>query len=44
MKLSNMASEVGQHAIDLGCSKDMLSNMQAGLVTVGSKKENDGIH
>jgi hypothetical protein len=44
MKLFNMASEVGQHAIDRGCSKDMFSNMQAGPATVGSKKEKDGIH
>jgi hypothetical protein len=44
MKLFNMVSEVGQHAIDRGCLKDTFSNMQAGPVTVGSKKENDGIH
>jgi hypothetical protein len=44
MKLFNMASEVGQHAIDRGYSKDTFGNMQAGLVTVGSKKENDDIH
>jgi hypothetical protein len=43
MKLFNMASEVGQHAIDRGCSKDMFGNMQAGSVTVGSKKEKDNI-
>jgi hypothetical protein len=34
----NMASEVGQHAIDQSCSKDTFSNMQAGLVAVVSKK------
>jgi hypothetical protein len=39
MKLFNMASEVGQHAIDRGCSKNMFSNMQADPVTVGSKKK-----
>jgi hypothetical protein len=44
MKLFNMASEVGQHAIDRGCSKDMFGNMEAGQVTVGSKKENGSIH
>jgi hypothetical protein len=44
MKLFNMASEVGQHAIDQGCSKDTFGNMYAGPVTVGSKKEIDGIH
>jgi hypothetical protein len=44
MKLFNMANEVGQHAINRCCSKDTFSNMQAGPVTVGSKKENDGIH
>jgi hypothetical protein len=44
MKLFNMASEVGKHAIDRGYSNDMFSNMQVGLVTVGSKKEKDGIH
>jgi hypothetical protein len=44
MKLFNMASEVGQHAIDRGCSKDTFGNMQAGPVTVGSKKEKDSIH
>jgi hypothetical protein len=44
MKLFNMASEMGQHAIDRGWSKDTFSNMQAGPVTIGFKKENDGIH
>jgi hypothetical protein len=44
MKLFNMSSEVGQHAIDRGCSKDTFGNMKTGLVTAGSKKENDGIH
>jgi hypothetical protein len=44
MKLFNMASEVGQHAIDRGCSKDTFSNMQAGPVIVGFEKENDSIH
>jgi hypothetical protein len=44
MKLFNMANEVGQHAIDRGCSKDMFGNMQVGPVIVDSKKENDGIH
>jgi hypothetical protein len=44
MKLFNMASEVGQHAIDRCCSKDMFGNIQAGLVAVGSKKEKDDIH
>jgi hypothetical protein len=44
MKLFNMASEVGQHAIDRGCSKDMFGNMQVSLVTVGSKNEKDDIH
>jgi hypothetical protein len=44
MKLFNMASEVGQHAIDRGYSKDTFGNMQVGPVTVGSKKENDDIH
>jgi hypothetical protein len=44
MKLLNMVSEVGQQVIDRGCSKDILSNMQAGPVTVGSKKGNDSIH
>jgi hypothetical protein len=39
MKLFNMASEVKQHAIDRGCSKDTFGNMQVGPVTVGSKKE-----
>jgi hypothetical protein len=43
MKLFNMASEVGQYAIDRGHSKDTLGNMQAGPIIVGSKKENDGI-
>jgi hypothetical protein len=37
MKLFNMASEVRQHAIDRGCSKDTFGNMQAGPVIVGSK-------
>jgi hypothetical protein len=44
MKLFNMVSELGQHAIDQGCSKDTLGNMQAGPVTIGSKKEKYGIH
>jgi hypothetical protein len=44
MKLFNMVSEVGQHAIDRGCSKDTLRNMQPGPVIVDSKKENDDIH
>jgi hypothetical protein len=44
MKLFNIASEVGQHPIDRDCSKDTFGNMQAGPVTVSSKKENDGIH
>jgi hypothetical protein len=44
MKLFNMVSEVGQHAINRGYSKDAFGNMQAGPVIVGSKKENDGIH
>jgi hypothetical protein len=43
MKLFNMASEVGQHAIDRGCSKDAFSDMQVGLAIVGSKKEKDDI-
>jgi hypothetical protein len=43
MKLFDMVSEVGQYAIDRGCSKDMFGNMQACPVTVGSKKKN-GIH
>jgi hypothetical protein len=43
MKLFNMATEVGQHEIDQGYSKDTFGNMQVGPVTVGSKKENDGI-
>jgi hypothetical protein len=44
MKLFNMESEVGWHAIDRDCSKDTFSNMQAVPVTVGSKKEKDSIH
>jgi hypothetical protein len=44
MKLFYMVSEVGQHAIDRGCSKDVFNNMQVGPATVGSKKENDDIH
>jgi hypothetical protein len=44
MKLFNMMSKVGQHRIDRGCSKDTFGNIQAGQATVGSKKENDGIH
>jgi hypothetical protein len=44
MKLFNMASEVVQHAIDRGCSKDAFSNMQVGLTTIDSKKEKDDIH
>jgi hypothetical protein len=44
MKLFNMASEVGQHAIDRGCSMDTFSNMQAGPVIVGFEKENDSMH
>jgi hypothetical protein len=44
MKLFNMVSEVGQHVIDRGCSKDMFDNMQTDPVTVGSKKEKDIIH
>jgi hypothetical protein len=44
MKLFNMASEVGQHAIDRGCSKDTFSNMYAGPFTLGSIMEKDGIH
>jgi hypothetical protein len=44
MKLFNMVSEVGQHAIYRGCSKDTFDNMQAGSVTVSSKKEKGGIH
>jgi hypothetical protein len=39
MKLFNMASEVRQHAIDRGCSKDTFGNMQAGPVIVGSKNK-----
>jgi hypothetical protein len=39
MKLLNMASEVRQHAIDRGCSKDTFGNMQAGPVIIGSKKK-----
>jgi hypothetical protein len=30
MKLFNLMSEVGQHSIDQGCSKDVFGNMQAG--------------
>jgi hypothetical protein len=30
MKLFNMASEVGQHAMDRGYSKDTFDNMQEG--------------
>jgi hypothetical protein len=44
MKLFNMASEMGQHAIDRGNSKDTFGNMQAGPVTAVSEKENDDIH
>jgi hypothetical protein len=44
MKLFNMVSEVGQHAIDRCCSNDTFGNMQVGPVIVGSKKEKDGIH
>jgi hypothetical protein len=43
MKLFNMTSEVGQHAIDRGCSKDTFGNMHACPITVGSKKVNDDI-
>jgi hypothetical protein len=39
MKLFNLASEVGQHAIDRDCSKDTFTNMQVGLVIVGSKEK-----
>jgi hypothetical protein len=38
MKLFNMASEVGQHAMNQGWLKDTLGNMQADPVIVGSKK------
>jgi glycerol kinase len=44
MKLFNMASEVGQHAIDRGYAKDTFGNMWFSPVTVGSKKEKEGIH
>jgi hypothetical protein len=44
MKLFDMTNEVGQHAIERGCPKDTFINMQAGPVTVGSKREKDGIH
>jgi hypothetical protein len=44
MKLFNMASEVGQHAIDRGYSKHTFGNMQEDPITIGSKKEKDGIH
>jgi hypothetical protein len=44
MKLFKMASGEGQHAIDQDCPKDMFGNMQAGLITVGSKNEKDIIH
>jgi hypothetical protein len=44
MKLFSMASEVGQHAIDRGYSKNMFGNIQADLVTIDSKKEKDDIH
>jgi hypothetical protein len=44
MKLFNMTSEVGQQAMDQGFSKDTFDNMQVGPVTLGSKKEKDGIH
>jgi hypothetical protein len=44
MKLFNMVNEVGQHAIDRGCSKDTFGNMQVGPVTVFSKKETDDIY
>jgi hypothetical protein len=44
MKLFNMASEVGQHAIDRDYSKDTFGNMQVGPVTIGSKNEKDDIH
>jgi hypothetical protein len=37
MKLFSMVSEMGQHTIDQGCSKDMFGNMQASSFTVGSK-------
>jgi hypothetical protein len=43
MKLFHMASEVRKHAIDRGCSNDAFSDMQVGLVIVGSKKEKDDI-
>jgi hypothetical protein len=43
MKLFNMASEVGQHAIDRDYSTDTFGNMQVGPVTIGSTEENDGI-
>jgi hypothetical protein len=39
IKLFNMASEMGQYAIDPGYSKDTFSNMQASPVTIGSKKK-----
>jgi hypothetical protein len=44
VKLFNMVSEVGQHAIDRGCSKDMFGNTQVGPIIVYSKKEKDDIH
>jgi hypothetical protein len=44
MKLFNMVNEVGQHAIDRGCSKDTFGNMQVGPVTVFSKKETYDIY
>jgi hypothetical protein len=39
IKLFNMASEMGQYAIDPGYSKDTFSNMQASPITIGSKKK-----
>jgi hypothetical protein len=39
MKLFNMASKVGQDAIDRGCSRDTFGNMQAGPIRVGSEKK-----